>query len=884
MSNYPPQVDRPERKRRSDRHKTPEEQVNQGTARRPNYQPDSGRVPLPMSDSYPPQRSAPTVYDYDRYPPNTRFDQQVEEDDDYDYAPRRWPFVLLGLVLVLLALVASLYFLVPKDATGLLGSARAPVAGVIDKVLGIDSQAVPKLIKFETAEPYGVTGVRTVFTFTTDIAVDDVRLQDENGNVLSSATAAKDEQRTVWTATIVFDEPFEGAVFANVLKDGKWLSESKSVMLGITAPTPVPTPIPTQPPITQPPVTGQPAAVVLPQNTPQPVVTAQAAQQQQPTSAPQAVYTAPPFIPPVTVVTAQPQPQPTQVVEVAEVVIDELPDDMDEVGETPDDFVETAENIPGDDIIEQPADVQPVAQAVPAQPAATPMPVLTAEATDSTAPGKLKYTDTTYLAARKQKDFTRQDPINVPGQYTSYEGGVFTFRGDGFRRNAAFGDVDVRLQELSIAWQTELGSLRTEDSGRVHGVGWTGQPAIVKWSKELRLAMNINEEKKAVSPLKEVIFAGQDGKVYFLDLDDGVPSREPIDVGFPLKGSVAVDPQGQPLIAFGQGISKLPGKTGAIGLYIYNLLDQKQLYFINGRRTDKQSQYSTNGAFDGTPLFDRSSDTMVVAGENGLLYTAKLNTKFDYANQESMSLAISPEIHYLKSKGNQKDASVSMEASAAMYMGYAFLADKQGFVRCVDTNTMQTVWAVDTGDNTDATPALDFNQDGSLSLYTGNTVFTRLKGKKTATIRSLNAMTGEENWQYTLGVAFDQSERSGVKASPVVGDKSISSLVIFTVNKVEEGGGVIVALDKQTGNEVWKTPLTAGAISSPVAVYNAQGDAWIIQGDEKGRLTMMKGLTGEVVNTLQLEGDIEGSPAVYNDMLVIGTSSDKPLMYGIRIE
>ena len=44
-----------------------------------------------MSDSYPPQRSAPTVYDYDRYPPNTRFDHQVEEDDDYDYAPRRWP-------------------------------------------------------------------------------------------------------------------------------------------------------------------------------------------------------------------------------------------------------------------------------------------------------------------------------------------------------------------------------------------------------------------------------------------------------------------------------------------------------------------------------------------------------------------------------------------------------------------------------------------------------------------------------------------------------------------------------------------------------------------------------------------------------------------------
>ena len=117
-----------------------------------------------------------------------------------------------------------------------------------------------------------------------------------------------------------------------------------------------------------------------------------------------------------------------------------------------------------------------------------------------------------------------------------------------------------------------------------------------------------------------------------------------------------------------------------------------------------------------------------------------------------------------------------------------------------------------------------------------------------------------------------------------MGDKSISSLVIFTVNKVEEGGGAVIALDKETGKEVWKTPLTSGSISSPVAVYNDQGDAWIIQGDEKGRLTMMKGLTGEVVNTLQLEGEIEGSPAVYNDILVIGTSSENPKMYGIRIE
>ena len=94
-----------------------------------------------------------------------------------------------------------------------------------------------------------------------------------------------------------------------------------------------------------------------------------------------------------------------------------------------------------------------------------------------------------------------------------------------------------------------------------------------------------------------------------------------------------------------------------------------------------------------------------------------------------MSIAIDPEITYQKSKGKQNDNTVSMESSVAMYGKYIFAADKQGFVRCVDSDTMTTVWAVDCGDNTDATLALGFDEDGSLGLYTGNTAHARL-GKR----------------------------------------------------------------------------------------------------------------------------------------------------------
>ena len=45
------------------------------------------------------------------------------------------------------------------------------------------------------------------------------------------------------------------------------------------------------------------------------------------------------------------------------------------------------------------------------------------------------------------------------------------------------------------------------------------------------------------------------------------------------------------------------------------------------------------------------------------------------------------------------------------------------------------------------------------------------------------------------------------------------------------------------------------------------------------------GLTGKVIHQLSVEGKIEASPAVYNDMLVIGTTGkDTSFIYGIRIQ
>ena len=47
-------------------------------------------------------------------------------------------------------------------------------------------------------------------------------------------------------------------------------------------------------------------------------------------------------------------------------------------------------------------------------------------------------------------------------------------------------------------------------------------------------------------------------------------------------------------------------------------------------------------------------------------------------------------------------------------------------------------------------------------------------------------------------------------------------------------------------------------------------------------LFFIDGLTGEILNTFEMDGNIEATPAVYNDILVLGTRNCS--IYAVRIE
>jgi len=248
-------------------------------------------------------------------------------------------------------------------------------------------------------------------------------------------------------------------------------------------------------------------------------------------------------------------------------------------------------------------------------------------------------------------------------------------------------------------------------------------------------------------------------------------------------------------------------------------------------------------------------------------------------------MRINPAVQRYKTqaeKQNKKDTNI--ECSVAMYNNYIYYADIFGVLQCVDINTLSPVWAVKTGDSVLSTPALDFEEDTQdIALYTGNTI-DRMGKKGVCTIRRYDALTGAEDWAYAVPeLNYDKKANIGCIASPVVGQQSIRDMVIFTVTDGSRGSRMI-ALAKADGAVVWTKSLDTESQSSPVAVYNGEGDAWLIQAESDGNIHLMVARTGEVIHTLKVEGAIEASPAVYENMIVIGTTGKETgFIYGIQI-
>ena len=485
-----------------------------------------------------------------------------------------------------------------------------------------------------------------------------------------------------------------------------------------------------------------------------------------------------------------------------------------------------------------------------------------------------KYAWELYDDGQRVDDYHSKEALYFPedGAYTALQG-VVTFRGGNLRQNGAYGTAMLESQDFKELWNQRIGSI---DSGytRWTGVGWTGQPVLVRWPEDLRKGMNIAPAFQSRSDLVEGIYGTLDGNIYFFEADTGEPTRPPIKLGFPIKGSVSVDPRGYPLLYVGQGISKANGKTGAIGWRVYSLIDQRELFFLDGHDS---LCLRNHGSFDGSCLVDGTTDTVILGGENGLFYRILLNTDFD---RDAMTISISPRVTTYRYK-SAVSKELGIENSVAAWGGYAWFADNSGLLTCMELETMKPIWLLDAGDDTDASIALEREADGKLALYTVNQVDKQGKSGR-CTMRRVDAMTGISDWSFSVKCTSDGENGGGGFASPAVGAGAYADFVYFTISRTE-GGGTLFCFNKLDGSLAWEKDIGCSSWSSPVLVYRPDGTGVLVVGNGTGRgmLRMYDPADGRKLGGIQLKGLIEGSPAVFDDVLVVGTRDCK--IYGIRL-
>ena len=483
--------------------------------------------------------------------------------------------------------------------------------------------------------------------------------------------------------------------------------------------------------------------------------------------------------------------------------------------------------------------------------------VITSTSTEVIRPVVQQPTYTYQIKTQDGSLYSNNISLGDASTYNQVEG-ITTFRGNNYRDSAFYGEVTVNEKTLTKVWTNTVGN-----TDNWTGVGWNGQPAIIRWDAETRMQMNLFDEFKEKENFTEVIYGALDSKIHFYDLETGFPCREPIKVPSSIKGSVTIDPRGYPLLYVGQGIDVVSGEPVQMGYRIFSLITGEELFFINGR---DPFAYVGWGAFDGNPIIDATTDTMILPGENGVIYIVKLNTNY---NKEIGTVSISPQVTRYKTTINGRAGGT--ENSIVIYKNLAYFANNNGAIQCLDLNTLTPVWNFQMEDDCDATIGLEIENNVPM-LYEACEV-DRRKTTAPAFARKINGLTGEVIWEYSCECLYDSSVNGGALSSVVIGKNDISNLVIFNFSKVTSYyNGKMVALNKADGSIAWEKDLSKYSWSSPTAIYSTTGKSYLIFCNSVGQVLLIDALTGETLYTLNSGGgNMEGSPAIFDNKIIIGT-------------
>ena len=371
------------------------------------------------------------------------------------------------------------------------------------------------------------------------------------------------------------------------------------------------------------------------------------------------------------------------------------------------------------------------------------------------------------------------------------------------------------------------------------GSGWTGQPAVVERGDSI-----------------EVIVGTYDRAVHFLDGATGVERRPPFATNDIIKGSVAVDPDGFPLVYSGS-------RDNFFHVIAIDRPRPTELWRLSAEDAPRPMW---NDDWDGNAVI--RDDYLFEGGENGWYYVVKLNRRMGGDGLVSIAPQVLARIPSFDDSllAAIHDQEVSIENSTALYGWTAYFANSGGAVWGVDLRglrhggTVRPTFRYWTGDDTDASIVID--EEGMLYVASELQRFNARSAVVGQLIKLDPRRAGDPRiW----GIQIPHGRREklgGIWATPALhGDM----LYVAT------NSGRLLGVDRNTGTIRWELPLPEHAWSSPVVVDNT-----LIVADCEGSIhafdVSRPGTTPPELWTFHLPSGacIESTPAVWKGRLYVG--------------
>jgi len=282
-----------------------------------------------------------------------------------------------------------------------------------------------------------------------------------------------------------------------------------------------------------------------------------------------------------------------------------------------------------------------------------------------------------------------------------------------------------------------------------------------------------------------------------------------------------------------------------------------------------------NDDWDSSPRI--VNDIMFEGGENSIYYMWKLNREYD----DLGLVTVDPDLKFkmetwteqlLNDIGGPPFNNVSVENSTAIFEGRAYFSNSGGRVIGLDITNIESgeapiVFDYWVGDDSDATIVID--EEGMLYVSVEYERFND-RAKELGQLIKLDPYNETDPYIWGMFSLTDPPAKGGLWSTPALGKE-----VLYAVTNK----GFLIAVDRETGEEVWVFDVGPGSWSSPAIVDGhllVVGNTGLLRdffigADERAP---------ELQWTFQVgHGNVEATPAIWNGMIYVGSRDG--FMYAI---